>query len=421
MSKKEFEIIKFSYGDIELDIKVSPKENTVWLSIEDMTILFKRNKSSISRQIKNILQSDIIDENSVVARIATVQTKIATVQLEGDREIEREIDYFSLEVVMEIGKRIKSDITPIFYNWCMDTLANLNGENVMQSNIVRYSDGNVSVEANYSQEEKTIWMTQNQIAILYETTQPNVSMHIKNILDESELDLNSVHKNYLYTAPDGKQYFVSLYNLDMILAIGYRTRTKKAIEFRSWATKIITEYLFKGYVDNNDSNISKDFVKDITASIVRLDSRVSQLEVNQKHYFLDNIMIQDGQVFEAKVWMNKIIETAQKEIVLIDSYVNINSLDLFKNKKEGVSLYIITSSIKSRLSQVEIDSFNNEYGHLQVKYDERYHDRYLIIDDEVFYDLGNSTNHMGMRFSSVKQIKDIDFIDIIRKRIREVI
>ncbi|MCR4911297.1 MAG: virulence RhuM family protein [Bacilli bacterium] len=418
MANENYEIIKFSYGDIELDIKVSPKENTVWLSLNDMCVLFKRTKPSISKHIRNILQSEDSDENSVVSHIETVQAKIETTASDGKVY---DVDYYSLDVVMEIGKRTRSDITPIFYNWCMETLADLNGENEIQSNIVRYENGNVSLNVNYSPEEKTIWMTQNQIAILYETTQPNVSMHIKNILDESELDLNSVHKNYLYTATDGKQYFVSLYNLDMILAIGYRTRTKKAIEFRSWATKIITEYLFKGYVDNNDSNISKDFVKDITASIVRLDSRVSQLEVNQKHYFLDNIMIQDGQAFEAKVWMNKIIETAQKEIVLIDSYVNINSLDLFKNKKEGVSLYIITSSIKLRLSQVEIDSFNNEYGYLQVKYDERYHDRYLIIDDEVFYDLGNSTNHMGIRFSSVKQIKDIDFIDIIRKRIREVI
>ncbi|MCR4911431.1 MAG: virulence RhuM family protein [Bacilli bacterium] len=108
-----------------------------------MTILFKKSRTTISKHIKNILQSDIIIENSVSANFAQVHQKFAHVQYEGDHKVTREIDYYNLEIIMEVGNRMNSEITSIFYNWCMDTLADLNGENEIQSNLVRYENGNV--------------------------------------------------------------------------------------------------------------------------------------------------------------------------------------------------------------------------------------------------------------------------------------
>lgn len=102
-------------------------------------------------------------------------------------------------------------------------------------------DGKASVVL-YAKDGK-IWLSQQQIAELFGTSKPNISMHIANILKDNELDVNSVVKDYLTTAADGKQYNVVFYSLEMILAIGYRVRGVRGVQFRQWATRHLSEYL----------------------------------------------------------------------------------------------------------------------------------------------------------------------------------
>ena len=111
-------------------------------------------------------------------------------------------------------------------------------------------DGNVKVDVNIQNED--IWMSQDVMANLYDTTKNNISMHLKNIFDEGELEKDSVVKKFLTTASDGKKYNVLHYNLDAIIAVGYRINSKKATEFRIWATKILKEYMTKGFALNDE-------------------------------------------------------------------------------------------------------------------------------------------------------------------------
>ena len=111
-------------------------------------------------------------------------------------------------------------------------------------------DGNIKVDVNIQNE--TIWMSQDMMANLYDTTKQNISYHLNNIFKEKELDKDSVVKNFLTTASDGKNYNVLHYNLDAIIAVGYRINSKKATEFRMWATKILKEYIVKGFSLNNE-------------------------------------------------------------------------------------------------------------------------------------------------------------------------
>ena len=97
-----------------------------------------------------------------------------------------------------------------------------------------------------------VWMNQNQIAQLFDTSVPNISMHITNILKEKELSENSVIKNYLTTAADGKDYNVAFYALDMVLAIGFRVRSKRGTQFRIWANQNLKEYMIKGFLMDDD-------------------------------------------------------------------------------------------------------------------------------------------------------------------------
>ena len=123
---------------------------------------------------------------------------------------------------------------------------------LMNNNIIMYTskDGNVKVDVNLKNDD--IWMSQDIMASLYGTTKNNISMHLKNIFEEGELEKNSVVKKFLTTANDGKKYNVLHYNLDAIIAVGYRINSKKATEFRIWATKVLKEYMIKGFVLNDE-------------------------------------------------------------------------------------------------------------------------------------------------------------------------
>ena len=123
---------------------------------------------------------------------------------------------------------------------------------LMNNNIIMYisKDGNVKVDVNLKNDD--IWMSQDTMASLYGTTKNNISMHLKNIFEEGELEKNSVVKKFLTTANDGKKYNVLHYNLDAIIAVGYRINSKKATEFRIWATKVLKEYMIKGFALNDE-------------------------------------------------------------------------------------------------------------------------------------------------------------------------
>ena len=110
----------------------------------------------------------------------------------------------------------------------------------MKNSMIIYvsKDGNVKVDVNILQDD--IWMSQDVMANLYDTTKNNISMHLKNIFDEGELEKNSVVKKFLTTAADGKNYNVVFYSLEMIIAVGYRVRGVRGTQFRQWATEHLT-------------------------------------------------------------------------------------------------------------------------------------------------------------------------------------
>ena len=140
----------------------------------------------------------------------------------------------------------------------------------MKNNMIIYvsSDGNVRVDV--SIEDETIWMSQDVMANLYDTTKNNISMHLKNIFEDGELQKDSVVKKFLTTASDGKKYNVLHYNLDAIIAVGYRINSKKATEFRIWATKVLKEYMIKGFALNDEklkNNGTNPYFEELLARI----------------------------------------------------------------------------------------------------------------------------------------------------------
>lgn len=123
----------------------------------------------------------------------------------------------------------------------------MNNELDERNKFIMYTtdDGQVDIEVRL--EDENVWLTQNSMAGLFDTTKQNISLHIKNIFEEKELEENSVVKECLTTAKDGKNYKTKFYNLDLIISVGYRVRSVRGTQFRIWANKLIKEYLIKGY------------------------------------------------------------------------------------------------------------------------------------------------------------------------------
>ena len=155
-------------------------------------------------------------------------------------------------------------------------------EKEYSQNIIIYNtaDGKASV-ALYAK-DGDVWMNQNQLAKLFATSVPNISMHISNILKEGELKQNSVIKDYLTTASDGKEYNVTFYSLDMILAIGFRVRSKRGIQFRIWANKNLKEYMIKGFVIDDDRLKNPDGRPDYFDELLE---RIRDIRASEKRFY----------------------------------------------------------------------------------------------------------------------------------------
>lgn len=290
----------------------------------------------------------------------------------------------------------------------------------MNYEIIKFENGSVELEVNVSPEEETVWLNLNEMCLLFGRDKSVISRHIRRIFEENELEKNQVVAKNATTGNDGKTYQVDYYNLDVVISVGYRVKSKNGVMFRKWATSVLKEYLLKGYALNEGRTlITKDNYLNLVNRVDSLDVRIGSIENAFKHRFVEDVIISDGEMFDALVLITKMIETAYSSIVLMDPYVDATSLSFFKSKNEETSLTIITSS-RANVGRRELASFSNSYGNVQIKIDDKCHDRYLILDNELFYHLGCSINYIGKRLSQITLIKDEFVIDALKKRINTI-
>lgn len=151
-----------------------------------------------------------------------------------------------------------------------------------QKNIIIYNTDDGKAKVVLYAKDGNVWMSQSQIAELFDTSVPNISMHISNILEDSELSENSVIKNYLTTAADGKPYQVKFYSLEMILAIGFRVRSIRGVQFRQWANRNLTEYLRKGFVIDDERLKNPDGRPDYFDELL---DRIRGIRASEKRFY----------------------------------------------------------------------------------------------------------------------------------------
>ena len=245
-------------------------------------------------------------------------------------------------------------------------------------------------------EDDSVWLNRTQIAELFGRDVKTIGKHITNALKE-ELSGMSVVAKFATTAADGKTYQVEHYNLEMITSIGYRVKSPRGILFRIWANKILKEYLLRGYSINQRLMQLED----------RIDRRLSQhdrhlLQLDEKVDFFVRSSLQpkegvffNGQIFDAYALVADLIRQAKARIVVIDNYIDDSVLVQLSKRKPGVTVDIYDGLISKQLKQ-DVEKHNEQYPGVTLHKYTKAHDRFLIIDEDVYH-IGASLKDLGRK------------------------
>ena len=247
-------------------------------------------------------------------------------------------------------------------------------------------------------EDETVWLTQAQIAELFETKRQAITKHLKNIFQSGELNENSVCSILELTASDGKSYKTKTYNLDAIISVGYRVNSKNATLFRRWASQVLKDYLLKGHVINQRiSNLEQR----VDAKFLSYDMQLTRL--NEKVDFFVRTSLPpvegiffDGQIFDAYAFATNLIKSAKNSLILIDNYIDENTLLMLSKRTTGVDATIYTQRITPQL-QLDLTRHNNQYPPINIRTYRQAHDRFLIIDRSDVYHIGASLKDLGKK------------------------
>ena len=251
-------------------------------------------------------------------------------------------------------------------------------------------------------EDETVWLTQAQMAELFQRDQSVIARHISNVFKEEELTKESNMQILHNTLSKYKP--TTLYNLDVIISVGYRVKSKRGTMFRQWANKVLKEYLLKGYVVNK--------------RIEQLEQRVSKTEEKINFFIHTSLppvegIFYDGQIFDAYRFVSDLVRKAKKSVVLIDNYVDDTVLSLLDKRADNVKAMIYTQNISHQL-QLDINRHNAQYAPIEIKMFNKSHDRFLLIDDEVYH-IGASLKDLGKKWFAFTLLHDIKASELLNR------
>ena len=303
-----------------------------------------------------------------------------------------------------------------------------------ESQIVLYQpDDSIRLEVKIDAGNETVWLNRNQIAELFGRDVKTIGKHINNALREELAtetetivsDVNNqknptVAKFATVQIEGGREVTrqVEYYNLDVILSVGYRVKSNRGIQFRRWSNTILKQYLLQGYSINRHLVALQERTDQRFADIEqRLDNQQKQIDffVRTNVPPIEGIFY-EGQVLDARLFAEQLIKIAKREVVLIDNYIDSRSFDILELRNPGVEATIYVERIGRGLQSLQ-QTAHTQSGrtvHL-AEASQRVHDRFLIIDDEVYH-LGASLNELGKRlfaFSRLQMDKEIIMRSVI--------
>lgn len=265
-----------------------------------------------------------------------------------------------------------------------------------QGEIILYQpDEIIKLEVHLKNE--TVWLSIEGMSQLFGRDISVIGKHIRNIFKEEELIKDSVWAKFAYTAADGKTYQVDYYNLDVIISVGYRVRSKQGTHFRQWANQVLKEYILKGYAHCR-----------IEEKLNEHDRRLQDLADKVDFFVRTSLppvegVFFNGQIFDAYKFALDLIKSAKKSLLLIDNYVDETVLLMLSKRGENVSAVIYTQRIMPQM-QLDLEKHNSQYPPVEVRTFRDCHDRFLLIDGERVYHIGASLKDLGKKMFAFSRL-----------------
>lgn len=263
-----------------------------------------------------------------------------------------------------------------------------------EGEIILYQpDGTLKLEVRL--EDETVWLNRQQLATLFNRDIKTIGKHINNALKEELANLATVAK-FATVQKEGERNVIrqiEYYNLDMVLSVGYRVKSQRGIEFRRWANQVLKDYLLKGYSINHR-------IEQLEKTVARHDERI-EFFVRTSLPPVEGIFF-EGQIFDAYAFASDLVKSARQRIVLIDNYVDESTLMLLSKRKPEVEATIFTARI-SQVLQLDIQRHNAEYPPVTVNEYRQSHDRFLIIDDDIYH-IGASLKDLGKKWFAFSRL-----------------
>ena len=245
-------------------------------------------------------------------------------------------------------------------------------------------------------ENETVWLTQPQISALFLRDRTVINRHINNVFKEGECDKESnVQKMHIPNSDKPIMY----YSLDVIISVGYRVKSLNGTKFRKWANGVLKQYLLKGYA------VNQRFLS-IEQKMAEQESEITELRRKVDFFVRSSLppvegVFYDGQIFEAYAHIISLIKQARNSIMLVDNYINVDTLTMLSNRGTGVAATIYTRQLNQQ-QQLDVQRHNAQYPPITINICRFNHDRFLIIDD-VVYLFGASLKDAGKKlFAYIK-------------------
>ena len=363
-NNKKYEIITYKSGTIKQDVKFDFENRTIWLNQSEIANIANSNVKTISRKIIQIQKEGIIDLQSSKMRIT---------------QNDKKVNYYNSNYLFALNANKKEQELNEFLNWAETVFRTRDFENYK---IVRFTQDNLSLEVRFTNDYETVWLSQDEIAELYQVTRENITIHIKNIFEQGELEKVSVSKFFLHTGQDNKKYEVEYFNLDMILAIGYRVNSKQGIAFRRWANKILKDYLIKGYAINerrlNSLGKTVQIQNRMLSASLSIDFEELSKVINEYTDALTLLDDYDHQRIKKPKGRETIYQMSYDDArQIIDSMDFNKTSTLFgKEKEEGKLEGILAAVFQNVFGQEVYPTLEDKAAHLL----------YFLVKDHPFYD-----------------------------------
>ena len=271
----------------------------------------------------------------------------------------------------------------------------------MKDEIVLYRPDERTEHIEVKLQDETVWLNRQQMALLFGRDVKTLSKHINNIFTEGELDTAATVAKFATVQNEGGRKVereVEFFNLDVIISVGYRVKSKQGTQFRIWATTVLRDYLLKGYALNQRMNRIENNFENLSQKVIEISLQLKTQEIPTQGVFFE------GQIFDAYELTSRIIRSAKESIILIDNYIDESTLNHLAKKENGIKVLLLTKTISNQL-QLDLKKANEQYGNFELKIFTQSHDRFLIIDNKEVYHLGSSLKDLGRKWFAFSKLE----------------